>query len=205
MARIAESIRPELNFTWNRSVLSFQIKRIHKRSGFYLKLLLALLLIALSNIPAHASNNDSSQAFQVHTVKAGDSLSKIAYEYYGDYTKTTLIAKFNNIDDIDRLKIGQKIKIPVLSLEQTQKGSEMNVEDLNVSKRGENERFEEKSLNKGRIDSRLDLGTVIFIIIYLLIVLSLVLIRWLGMQDVYHTRGPADDVSLFDGRKWKMK
>jgi len=148
------------------------MQSILKRSKLYSVLLSVLISIALSNIPAHSSSNDKSQNYQIHTVKAGDSLSKIAKEYYGDYNKITLISKFNNIKDIDRLKIGQQIKIPIISLGQTKKGSGVDEEDLSVSKQGENDKFEEKSLNKGQIDSRLDLATVFFIIIYFLIMLS---------------------------------
>ena len=182
------------------------MKFVLKKSKFCSILLSVLIPIALSNIPAHSSNDDKSQIYQVHTVKAGDSLSKIAYEYYGDYTQITLIAKFNNIEEIDKLKIGQKIKIPVLLLEQSKKPSRFNEEDLDISKQGEAVTLEETSLNKGPINSQLDRPTVIFIIIYLLVMLSLLLIKWIGMQDVPHIQEPNDDVRPgFNRRKLRMK
>jgi tetratricopeptide (TPR) repeat protein len=48
----------------------------------------------------------------VHTIKPGESLSKVANIYYGDYHKFPIIAKYNNITDATRIKIGQKIKVP---------------------------------------------------------------------------------------------
>ena len=165
-----------------------------------------LIPIALSIIPAHSLSNDKLQNYQIHIVKAGDSLSKISYEYYGDYNKITMISKSNNIKDINRLKIGQKIKIPILSLEQYKKPSRVVERDLDVSKHAEAETLEEISLNKRAINSQLDRPAVIFIIIYLLTMLSLVLIKWLGMKDVPHTQEPNDDVRLgFKRRKWRMK
>lgn len=182
------------------------MKTAMKKSKFYIILFSVLMPVALSNIPAHSLSNDKSQNYQIHTVKAGDSLSKIAYEYYGDYNKITMIAKSNNIKDINRLKIGQKIKIPILSLDQYKKPSSVIEGDLDVSKHDEAKTLEEKSLNKGPINSRLDLPAVIFIIIYLLTMLSLVLIKWLGMKDVPHIQEPNDDVRLgFKRRKWRMK
>ena len=113
-------------------------------------LFLVLVLIALSNMSARSSNDDKSQILQVHTVKAGDSLSKIAYEYYGDYNQTTRIAEFNDIKDINKLKIGQEIKIPVLLLKQTRKPSRIIEEDLGISKQGTAEKFEENTLQKDK-------------------------------------------------------
>jgi LysM repeat protein len=111
-------------------------------------LFLALVLIALSNKPAHSSNGDKSQILQVYIVKEGDSLSKIAYEYYSDYNQTSRIAEFNDIKDINKLKIGQEIKIPVLLLEQTGKPSKIIEEDLDTSRQGAAEIFEENSSQK---------------------------------------------------------
>lgn len=48
----------------------------------------------------------------VHTIKRGESLSKVARIYYGDYHKFPIIAKYNNIADATRIKVGQKIKVP---------------------------------------------------------------------------------------------
>ncbi len=48
----------------------------------------------------------------VHTIKPGESLSKVANIYYGDYHKFPVIAKYNNITDATRIEIGQKIKVP---------------------------------------------------------------------------------------------
>ncbi|MCP4623006.1 MAG: tetratricopeptide repeat protein [bacterium] len=54
----------------------------------------------------------SVKGFIIHTVKAEDTLSKLAKKYYGDYKKFNLIAKFNNIQVSDSLRVGQEIKIP---------------------------------------------------------------------------------------------
>jgi tetratricopeptide (TPR) repeat protein len=52
------------------------------------------------------------KGFRIHTVQAGESLSKLAQMYYGDYKKFDIIAKFNNMEDGISVKVGQKIKIP---------------------------------------------------------------------------------------------
>jgi tetratricopeptide (TPR) repeat protein len=50
--------------------------------------------------------------FIIHTVQSGESLSKLALRYYGDYKKFPIIAQYNNLDENVGLKVGQKIKIP---------------------------------------------------------------------------------------------
>ena len=49
-----------------------------------------------------------------HTVIAGDTLGRIAKQYYGDATRYPEIAKANNLEDINRLEIGQQLSIPDL-------------------------------------------------------------------------------------------
>jgi nucleoid-associated protein YgaU len=53
-----------------------------------------------------------SKGFITHTVKGGESLSKIALQYYGDYMKFPIIARYNQLDENVGLRVGQKIKIP---------------------------------------------------------------------------------------------
>ncbi len=52
--------------------------------------------------------------FTVYTVKAGDSLSKIAKEHYGDARKYDIIVKANGITDPSKVRVGMKLQIPKL-------------------------------------------------------------------------------------------
>jgi nucleoid-associated protein YgaU len=52
------------------------------------------------------------QGEQSYTVQPGDNLSKISKHFYGDANKYPAIAKANNLDDPDKIKIGQKLVIP---------------------------------------------------------------------------------------------
>jgi LysM repeat protein len=54
-------------------------------------------------------------AYQTYTVKAGDTLSKIAKEFYGDATQYPVIAEFNGLEDPSRIFIGQVLRIPSLT------------------------------------------------------------------------------------------
>jgi nucleoid-associated protein YgaU len=49
---------------------------------------------------------------QDYTVQPGDNLSKISKHFYGDANKYSVIAKANNLDDPDKIKVGQKLIIP---------------------------------------------------------------------------------------------
>ncbi len=48
----------------------------------------------------------------IHKIKPGESLSKLAALYYGDFRKFTIIAKYNNLSDAAALSVGQELKIP---------------------------------------------------------------------------------------------
>lgn len=52
------------------------------------------------------------QGDQTYTVQAGDNLSKISKRFYGDANKYPQIAKANNLEDPDKIKIGQQLIIP---------------------------------------------------------------------------------------------
>ncbi len=49
---------------------------------------------------------------QDYTVQPGDNLSKISKHFYGDANKYPVIAKANNLEDPDKIKVGQKLVIP---------------------------------------------------------------------------------------------
>ncbi len=55
-----------------------------------------------------------TKGYTIHTLQKGESLSMLARIYYGDRMKYGIIAGFNNIKDINRVFVGQKIKIPIL-------------------------------------------------------------------------------------------
>ena len=50
--------------------------------------------------------------FIVHKVKPGETLAILAKRYYGDYQKFIVIADFNRIEDVAKIPVGSKIKIP---------------------------------------------------------------------------------------------
>lgn len=52
------------------------------------------------------------QGVQDYTVQPGDNLSKISKHFYGDANKYPVIAKANNLEDPDKIKVGQKLVIP---------------------------------------------------------------------------------------------
>ena len=55
---------------------------------------------------------DAKTGSQDYTVQPGDNLSKISKHFYGDANKYPVIAKANNLDDPDKIKVGQKLVIP---------------------------------------------------------------------------------------------
>jgi len=52
------------------------------------------------------------QGSQTYTVQPGDNLSKISKRFYGDPNKYPQIAKANNLEDPDKIKVGQQLLIP---------------------------------------------------------------------------------------------
>lgn len=54
----------------------------------------------------------ASAGVKTYVVKSGDTLSKIAKEFYGDAGKYMDIAKANNISNPDKINVGQELIIP---------------------------------------------------------------------------------------------
>lgn len=54
----------------------------------------------------------ASAGVKSYVVKSGDTLSKIAKEFYGDANRYMDIANANNISNPDKIDVGQELKIP---------------------------------------------------------------------------------------------
>ncbi len=65
-------------------------------------------------VGSEKGDSGSKNKFIVHALMPGESLSKLAQKYYGDYKRFDIIAEYNNMEDATRVKIGQEIKIPVI-------------------------------------------------------------------------------------------
>ena len=52
------------------------------------------------------------ERYVVHKIRPGESLSRLAAIYYGDYRLFPIIAKYNNLADATRIYAGQEIKVP---------------------------------------------------------------------------------------------
>jgi nucleoid-associated protein YgaU len=69
----------------------------------------------MQNKDIRDAHGESEKLIKTYTVKAGDTLSSIAKEFYGDPDLYERIYKVNKTtigDDPDVLKVGQELKIP---------------------------------------------------------------------------------------------
>jgi len=72
--------------------------------------------------------------YLLHTIKPGESLSKVAQIYYGDCHKFPVIARYNNITDATKVYAGQEIKIPEIEGRDFQiDEAGLNEEEMEVS------------------------------------------------------------------------
>lgn len=69
--------------------------------------------MVLPTTPVGGDKKDA--AFVWHTIRPGQSISKLAQLYYGDYKLFHAIAQYNRMDDATQVSVGQKIKIPRLT------------------------------------------------------------------------------------------
>jgi nucleoid-associated protein YgaU len=65
-------------------------------------------------MPDEPKPEDSFDATQWHEVVAGDTLSKIAQQYYGDASLYPQIFEANRdqLTDPNKIRVGQKLRIP---------------------------------------------------------------------------------------------
>jgi tetratricopeptide (TPR) repeat protein len=80
-------------------------------------------LSALQNWPDHKQAKekltpggvtDQTHDYITHILASGESVSKLGLIYYGDLKTYPVIGKFNNLADVTKVRIGQKLKIPVV-------------------------------------------------------------------------------------------
>ena len=79
-------------------------------------------LAALQNWPDHRGAREKltpgkveeEKKYIVHTVRSGESISKLAMIYYDNYKLYHAIARFNHMEDATKIKIGQQIKVPAI-------------------------------------------------------------------------------------------
>ena len=80
-------------------------------------------LSALQNWPDHKQAKakltpggviDQTGDYITHILASGESVSKLGLIYYGDLKTYPVIGKFNHLADVTKVRIGQKIKIPVV-------------------------------------------------------------------------------------------
>lgn len=73
-----------------------------------------LIRISTAATAATQTAPEISGEYTLHEIQPGESLSKIAKKYYGDYKLFRVIADYNGIDDPTSIKVGQKVKVPRL-------------------------------------------------------------------------------------------
>lgn len=62
--------------------------------------------------PVAGEAASAESAWRTYIVRSGDTLISIAQEVYGDGSKFDLIAEANGIDQNNKLRVGQELRIP---------------------------------------------------------------------------------------------
>ncbi len=57
---------------------------------------------------------EGTQGFITHEIAPGESISKLALKYYGDYKKYHHIVNFNKMSDATQVRVGQRVMVPVI-------------------------------------------------------------------------------------------
>ncbi|MFQ5598778.1 MAG: LysM peptidoglycan-binding domain-containing protein, partial [Nitrospiria bacterium] len=108
-----------------------------------------------SGTPGHEEKTSTlgAERYTLHTIKAGESLSKLAEKYYGDKMDYRIIADFNQIQNLTMIRIGQTIKIPVLEKEKPEEKEPFETPALDADKTGLDEKEpEEKAPEKAPVE-----------------------------------------------------
>lgn len=111
-----------LSVLWNRAQDHFSKGVILDEQGKY-ESARKEYLSALQNWPDHKQAKekltpggvaDQTGNYITHILAEGESVSKLGLIYYGDLKTYPVIGKFNNLEDVTKVRIGQKLNIPVV-------------------------------------------------------------------------------------------
>ena len=111
-----------LSVLWNRAQDHFHKGVILDQQGKY-DAARKEYLSALQNWPDHKQAKekltpggvvDQTGDYITHTLAEGESVSKLGLIYYGDLKTYPVIGKFNNLADVTKVRVGQKLNIPVV-------------------------------------------------------------------------------------------
>ena len=62
----------------------------------------------------HVLGEQQVKGYVLHTIQHNESISILAKKYYGDPKKFQIIAEYNQLKDATKVKVGQKVKVPVV-------------------------------------------------------------------------------------------
>ena len=119
-ARYKEKVRSML---FNRAKKYYQQGLMLDEQGKYNAAKQAYLS-ALQNWPEHKKAREKllpegirneNTPYITHTLSYGESVSKLGLIFYGDLMTYPVIGKFNNLEDVTRVRVGKELKIPVIS------------------------------------------------------------------------------------------
>ncbi|MDX2441401.1 MAG: tetratricopeptide repeat protein, partial [Desulfobacterales bacterium] len=131
---------------WNRAQDHFNRGVILDKQGKY-DAARKEYLSALQNWPDHKQAKekltsggvtDQTDDYITHILAYGESVSKLGLIYYGDLKTYPVIGKFNNLADVTKVRVGQKLKIPVvegISLDHLQQAQQAYVNSLKVKEK----------------------------------------------------------------------
>ncbi len=125
----------ELDLLWQNFKISQKSEKspsVYLATGFIAGALTMLLLTAIvnfsvkdSNIPAPKTKSEqvnllpasetASDVSETYTVQSGDTVESILIRFYGSYSadKAKALQEANNLKNLNRLQIGQKLTIPM--------------------------------------------------------------------------------------------
>ncbi len=126
----------ELDLLWQNFKISQKSEKspsIYLATGFIAGALFMLLLTSIvsvstkgSDVPAPAktgsekvslipADTNSANKLETYTVQSGDTVESIMIRFYGSYSpeKAKLVQEANNLSNLNKLQIGQKLTIPI--------------------------------------------------------------------------------------------